>query len=207
MADNQPLGLRERKKLDTRKALSDAALDLMVERGLENVVREDIAARAGVSVRTFNNYFSSKYEALAYRQIERVRRSAELLRTRPAGEPLWTAVTEALLEPLTSDGTGYGTPTPAILAETRKLLAVPEVYSVVGFPAGEELLAAVADRTGTATTDLYPKLVAASINAAYLASIDVYVHSDPPELITTILRRALTELARGLPDPSVPATT
>ena len=40
MTGEQPLSLRERKKLDTRKALSDAALELMFERGLENVVRE-----------------------------------------------------------------------------------------------------------------------------------------------------------------------
>jgi AcrR family transcriptional regulator len=66
-------GLRERKKLDTRKALSDAALELMFERGLDNFVREDVAARAGVSLRTFSNYFASKDDALAYRLNYRIR--------------------------------------------------------------------------------------------------------------------------------------
>ena len=37
-------GLRERKKLATRKALSDAALRLAIERGLENITIEDITA-------------------------------------------------------------------------------------------------------------------------------------------------------------------
>jgi len=41
-----------------------AALRLAVERGLENVTVEDITAEAGVSLRTFGNYFSSKYEAI-----------------------------------------------------------------------------------------------------------------------------------------------
>ena len=68
-------GLRERKKLDTRMALSDAALKLAFERGLDSVTRDDIATMAGVSLRTFNNYFTGKYEALAYRQAERMRRS------------------------------------------------------------------------------------------------------------------------------------
>lgn len=104
MPEEQVLGLRERKKLDTRKALSDAALELAMERGLGNVTRDDIAARAGVSVRTFNNYFTGKYEALAYRQIERIQRSLIALRNRPAGEPLWSAIGAAVLEPLEADG-------------------------------------------------------------------------------------------------------
>jgi len=58
VVDEEPSGLRERKKHQTRKALSDAALDLIFERGVENVRREDIAARVGVSTRTFNNYFA-----------------------------------------------------------------------------------------------------------------------------------------------------
>ncbi|MBY8860469.1 TetR/AcrR family transcriptional regulator [Nocardia sp. CA2R105] len=203
MTDEQSLGLRERKKLDTRRALSDAALELMFERGLENVVREDIAARAGVSVRTFNNYFSSKFEALAYRQIERVRRAAEILRDRPADEPLWTAIIESVIAPFEADGVGWGPPTPAILAEIRKLPAAPEMHTAFVHAVGDELVAAVAVRTGTTPADLYPKLVAAAVNAAFVTTFDVYAHTDPPQVVTTILRRALTELARGLPDPSV----
>jgi AcrR family transcriptional regulator len=63
-------GLRERKKADTRRALSDAAMELAFEVGLDNVTREDIANRAGVSLRTFTNYFAGKYEAIAYRQLD-----------------------------------------------------------------------------------------------------------------------------------------
>ncbi len=202
MADEQPLGLRERKKRDTRKALSDATLDLMFERGFENVVREDIAARAGVSVRTFNNYFSSKYEALAYRQIERIQRGAEALRARPADEPLWTAIVEAMLEPMMTDGVQYGAPTPAMLAENRKIIASPEMFATLAGGFGDEVERAVAERTGTAPEDMYPKLVAAAINAAYGVAMTVYVNSDPPRIMTELLRETLTELARGLPDPS-----
>ena len=96
-------GLRERKKLDTRRALSDAALKLAFEQGFDAVTREAIADLAGVSLRTFNNYFTGKYEALAYRQTERLRRSIAVLRQRPADEPLWTSITEAVLEPLEED--------------------------------------------------------------------------------------------------------
>jgi len=51
---------RERKKLATRNALTQAALDLIKQKGLHHVTIEDIAEAADVSNRTFFNYFPSK---------------------------------------------------------------------------------------------------------------------------------------------------
>jgi AcrR family transcriptional regulator len=53
-------GVRERKRLDTWHALRTSALELIAQRGFEAVTVEEIAATAGVSKRTFFNYFSSK---------------------------------------------------------------------------------------------------------------------------------------------------
>ena len=68
------------------------ALRLAVERGLGNVTVEDITAEADVSLRTFGNYFSSKYEAICAIGTDRARRIGATLLARPAGEPLWDAI-------------------------------------------------------------------------------------------------------------------
>ncbi|WP_449657278.1 helix-turn-helix domain-containing protein [Streptomyces dubilierae] len=50
-------------------ALSRTAAQLSAARGWSAVKVEDIAAAVGVSPRTYNNYFSSKTEAIAFRHL------------------------------------------------------------------------------------------------------------------------------------------
>ena len=57
-------GLRERKKLQTRQAIHQAALQLIDEQGLEATTIDQICAAADVSTRTFFNYFPSKAAAI-----------------------------------------------------------------------------------------------------------------------------------------------
>jgi AcrR family transcriptional regulator len=81
------LGRRERKKLETRRALASAALHLAAERGPDQVTIEDIAEAADVSVRTFFNYFSSKEEAIIGWDHAGLAEAAAKLLERPASEP------------------------------------------------------------------------------------------------------------------------
>ncbi|OJZ69919.1 TetR family transcriptional regulator [Mycobacterium paraffinicum] len=203
----QPRGLRERKKADTRRALSDAALNLAFERGLDNVTREEIANLAGVSLRTFNNYFGGKYEALAYRQTERMRRSIAALRQRPADEPLWSAITHVVLEPLEADfGEVHGeenqAPSRQELVEVRKMLMNPQVRNALPQELFDEWLAVIAERTGTdPERDLYPRLVVAVVRAVGDAAAEAYARADPPVPITDLIRSGFDAVSAGLPEP------
>src|SRR3954468_9882269 len=91
-------GLRERKKAATRQALHEAALRLTTEHGADRVTVEAIADEAGVSRRTFSNYFANKEQALLYGDQQRMRALIDLVRSRPAGESPWAALTGAAEE-------------------------------------------------------------------------------------------------------------
>ncbi|MFI0718526.1 TetR/AcrR family transcriptional regulator [Streptomyces sp. NPDC021224] len=55
-------GLRERKQAETRQRISDHATRLFERQGFENVTLAQVAAAAGVSVKTVTNYFGAKDE-------------------------------------------------------------------------------------------------------------------------------------------------
>jgi AcrR family transcriptional regulator len=205
--DGERFGLRERKKQETRIALSWAAIRLAVERGLDNVRVEDIAAEVGVSPRTFNNYFSSKGEAIAARHLDRARRIAAELRAQPASKPLWESITDAALAQfaLGQEGDGEHAPDQQWIAGVRLMVTEPMLqgeFFKANAAAEAEFAAAIAERTGTdVTCDLYPRLVASAVGAAITVAMEQWLRADPSVPIAALLRDALRQLAAGLPVP------
>jgi AcrR family transcriptional regulator len=196
-------GLRERKKHETREALSWATIQLAVERGFDNVLVEDIATTAGFSPRTFNNYFSSKAEAVAYRHLFHIEQIATRLRERPADEPLWDAIFEAAVGYY--GGAEGHVPNPLWTGGVSKLVSHPAVFaeylkaSVIG---ERKIAEVVAERTGTdAAADMYPKLVAATVSTTIRVTSEAWLRADPPRPIGQILRSAFDQVVAGLPTP------
>ncbi|MFD9739098.1 TetR/AcrR family transcriptional regulator [Umezawaea sp. NPDC059074] len=198
-----PLGLRDQKKLARREAMIQAAVRLAVERGVENALIEDITAAAGVSHRTFSNYFGGKAEAIAARHLDRARGVAEVLRGRPADEPLWDAITYAALSPYRAD---KKSPDPEWTASIRLMTSEPSLigeFLKTNAIAERELADVIAERTGTKVTrDLYPRLVAATVWAAVEVATEKWLSTAKPAPITQLVRNALRQVAAGLPDPS-----
>lgn len=62
-ADLSSCSLRERKKQETRQAINKAAFNLIYEFGPENATVQQICEAAGVSERTFFNYYPTKIAA------------------------------------------------------------------------------------------------------------------------------------------------
>jgi AcrR family transcriptional regulator len=60
------MGLRERRHRQTSADIRDAAVRLARERGFDKVTVEEICTQAGISARTFFNYFPNKESAIAY---------------------------------------------------------------------------------------------------------------------------------------------
>lgn len=199
-------GLRERKKLETRDALADAAVRLALKHGLDGLRVEDIAAEANVSMRTFNNYFASKQEALAARYANRMGHAADALRARPVEEPLWDAIVAAMLAPWSDVSRGHTVPSRAAVSELRLIFGAPSLQAEImrGALANDHpFILAVAERTHTdARHHLYPRLVAASVTVVVQVAVDAFLNADPPLPLVPLLRDALTQLSAGLPDPS-----
>ena len=196
-------GLRERKKRETRLALSRATIGLIVERGWDEVAVEDIAAAANVSERTFRNYFTSKAEAVAASHLERALVVADELRSRPAAEPLWPAVADAArksmsVAPDSPRDEGH-------MARVKLVLAHPSLHAELlraDDIAKDELAAAIADRLSLdAERDLFPQLAASVATAAIATAMRHWMVNDPSGSVIEVLDRAFTEIGRGLPVP------
>jgi AcrR family transcriptional regulator len=207
--DHAEPGLRERKKRETRLALSLATIRLSIEKGWDALTVEEIAAAVGVSDRTFRNYFGSKAEAVASRHLDRMYEIGRLLGARPASEPLWSAITAAVMHGYEvgegdtqanwSGDTRWAEGVGEILSQSAVRGAVLEADAL----AQRELAAAVAGRVGAdPDRDLYPKLVAAVVGSACAVATEHARTTRPPESLAAALRAALTQVAAGLPEPN-----
>ena len=158
---DQPGGLRERKKARTRASIREHALRLFREQTYQGTTVEQIAAAAEVSPSTFFRYFPSKEDVVLQDDMDT--RMIEALERQPAGLAPVTAVRAASREVFTS----YTQADLDLLGETTALtMTVPEVraramdefartISVVG--------EALAKRAGRQADDLAVRTTAGAV--------------------------------------------
>jgi AcrR family transcriptional regulator len=200
-----PVGLRERKKLATKDALSEAALDLAIEQGLDRVTADAIAARAQVSTRTFHNYFGHKEEAILFILEKGVHGVIESFTQRDPAEPVLDSFEALFMELVESQGEfDRMIAVSRLMAEHATLFAHHiAVYDLTS----DALLSEIGSRTGTdPAVDMYPRLVFQCANAVVRAAVELHINSDletdikRTEIVSAV-RDGFTQLRRGLPQP------
>lgn len=98
------LGLRARKKQETRLAISTVATRLFIERGFDAVTVAEVAAAANVSVNTVFNYFSTKEELFFDRGAEFSNWPSQVIGERRRGESAVGALRRAFRKFIKNDG-------------------------------------------------------------------------------------------------------
>ena len=209
-------GLRERKKESTRRALREAALRLALEHGPDNVRVDDIAEAAGVSPRTYNNYFSSREQAIvAAVTADREARVAAAVAARPASVPLSAAVTDAVADQYAGPGGQHGGPGGqhgGALALITARPALRDAFLAAAADIGDPLAAVIAGRLGAESGDA-AEVLSASVAAAVRIALRRWIQpaSDSGLVAASgslpgLIRAALAPLAPALdaPGPRLP---
>jgi AcrR family transcriptional regulator len=91
------MGLRERKKAQTRRLIADTAWRLFADRGFERVTVAEVAREAQVAVATVFNYFPTKEDLFFFRLEAFGADLVEAVAARAAGEPALAAFRRQLL--------------------------------------------------------------------------------------------------------------
>lgn len=91
-------GLRERKRRETLRRITEAGMCLFIEKGYDATTIEEIAASAGISRRTFFYYFRSKDDILLNMQNGMGDMLVDALRTMPADMRPLDAIRDAMIE-------------------------------------------------------------------------------------------------------------
>lgn len=188
-------GLRERKKRETRQRLHRAAVDITHEVGPSAVTTEQISQRAGVSPRTFFNYFASKEAAIVGVSLDLVDRANSELGARPTGEGVLDA-----LEALVRDRVAGLLSDPALVRRRAEVFARwPELIAAAAGSATSlqrSLTAAVAARLGLdPRTDPLPSLYVGFALAVMRAAL-----ATPDADLDTSISAGFTMLRTGLED-------
>jgi AcrR family transcriptional regulator len=109
-------GLRERKKRETRQAISDIATALFVEHGFDAVTIAQVAQAAGVAKMTVTNYFPRKEDLVFDRAEGIVSSLAEAVVGRAPGESLLAAIRRQYARAVASGDVTLGLSSPAFAA-------------------------------------------------------------------------------------------
>lgn len=212
-------GLRERKKRATRAALAEAAVRLAAEHGAEKVTVEAISAAAGVSVRTFFNYFDTRDDAFVVIDADAGARMRQAVLDAPAALSPLQALREALAAELAEAEQQHELwrlhaqvvhASPHLLVrtlgahmadETGLAEAVAARIRAGGPTASVSPPAGATDEERRGALDLYPRLLAAVAGTAVRTSVEHWSARPEEAAFLDVFQEVFALLAAGLPAP------
>ncbi len=206
----EELGLRERKKLRTRAAISEAAIRLFLDSGFDAVGVAEVARVAEVSKRTLFAYFPSKEDLVLQRFADHETDAADVVRARRPGQGALAALREAFLRGLREREPVTGLcDDPEVLAVFRLVTETPSLAArLIEFTtAGERALTAALAEAGVPEPDA--GLAAAQISAVRrtlaTTNMDIVAAGVPAQVrhpdAVAAAERAFVMLGRGIGFP------
>ena len=201
------LGLRERKKQQTRQVIAETALRLFNDRGFDAVTVAQVAKAADVSEATVFNYFPTK-ESLFFSQMQTFEEALiQAVRGRRGGESVLAAfrrfidegserlANESVAVAISMAGRIVGA-SPSLRAREREIVA----------DATDALALLIAEESGSPPGDIEPWVIANALMGAHRAVVshfrsEVLAGRRGPALAAesrSQIERVLATLERGL---------
>jgi AcrR family transcriptional regulator len=164
-------GLRERRKQQTRQAISDIATRLFATRGYDEVTISQVADAAGVAKMTVTNYFPRKEDLVFDRAEPIIGHLAKVVAERQGGESMLAAIRRDYAESAARADVTLGLASPAF---ARMITSSPALASRgLEMLYQRELALAAAISADTGADD-----VTAQLTAAQLASVHRVLYAE-----------------------------
>lgn len=190
------LGLRERKKIQTRQAIRRAAYRLFQEQGYDATPVDQIAEAAEVSPSTVFRYFPTKEDIVLTDEYDPL--ILETLRARPLDEPPVTSLRHSLVRLIRRYAEDARGELEVRLTLIRQVPALRGRMSE-GMTQTRDMLGEVlAERSGRAADDLDVRVVVAAVLGAAQEAIFYCFDRGRIEDAEKEIDHALEVLARGL---------
>lgn len=198
----ETLGLRARKKQQTRRTIELAALDLFDEHGFDGTTIDEIAAAADIAPRTFFHYFPSKEDVVLADYAVRLEQIVAALKASPSDQAPWPALRSAFR----AVAVDYESEHDQLLRRFRIISTTPSVSGrslLLQATWERTITVAVAEWLGVdAADDIRPGLIAGAALAAMRASLARWLTSGGQTRLPDHIEDCFDLLGAGLGDIS-----
>ncbi|MCR8579673.1 MULTISPECIES: TetR/AcrR family transcriptional regulator [Streptomyces] len=190
------VGLRERKKIQTRQAIRRAAYRLFEEQGYDATPIDQIAEAADVSPSTVFRYFPTKEDIVLTDEYDTVLEAG--LRARPADEPMVESMRRVTVEALREIAAADRG---ELVQRIRLIREVPAIRGRTAENTARDaalISAVLAERTGRPADDLELRVISAAILAALQEAMLNWVEGGESAELEALIDQTMDVLARGL---------